>query len=89
MEFFSLGLSHTAVALISLTSFSAPIVAVFVSKLIDKGKARLLTKCGLVSLACASLVTPILGVHVAFFLIAIFYSIHVWLQQMLYHNNLY
>lgn len=68
----ALGLSHTDVALISLASLSAPIVAVFVGKLIDKGKARLLTKCGLVSLACASLVTPILGIHIAFFLIAIF-----------------
>lgn len=67
-----LGLTHFEIATISLVSLTAPFVAIYAGKLIDRGKEQMLTKCGLITLAIAFLVIPIFGIQTIFFAIAIF-----------------
>lgn len=62
--------SHSEVALFSLLSLAAPPCAIMAGRVIDRGRGFGLTVLSISMVACAFLITPILGAYVFTFIVA-------------------
>lgn len=68
-----LNFSHSDVALFSLISLAAPPCALFAGQMIDRGKGFHLTVVSITMLVIAFLITPLFGVYMMTFVIAVLF----------------